>query len=84
VDFVVCTLAGKGEKKKTHTHRAGFDMSDRDLLEKPPEVQLLKNFSTFYGTPKVNYRAHKSPPLVPYPKPYQSQSYPVYLRSILM
>jgi hypothetical protein len=30
-----------------------------DLLQKPPIVQLLKNF------PKVHYRVHKSPSLVP-------------------
>jgi hypothetical protein len=28
-------------------------------------VQPLKNFLAFYGTPKVQYRVHKSPPLLP-------------------
>jgi hypothetical protein len=35
------------------------------LLEKPPVVQLLKNFSIFYGTRGLNYRVHMSPSLVP-------------------
>jgi hypothetical protein len=35
------------------------------LLEKPPVMQLLKNFPTFYGSRKVHYRVHKSPLLVP-------------------
>jgi hypothetical protein len=35
------------------------------LLEKPPVAQLLKNFRTFYGTSKVHYCVHKSPPFIP-------------------
>jgi hypothetical protein len=33
------------------------------LLEKPPIVQLHRNFPAFYGTQR--FRVHKSPPLVP-------------------
>jgi hypothetical protein len=35
------------------------------MLEKLPVVQVLKNFAASYGPPKVLYRIHKSPPLVP-------------------
>jgi hypothetical protein len=35
------------------------------LLEEPLTVHLLKNFPAFYGTLKVQYRVHKSPPLIP-------------------
>jgi hypothetical protein len=43
-------------------------------------VQLLKNFPTFHGTPKVHYRLHKRL----YPEPDQSSSYhpPSYLSKI--
>jgi hypothetical protein len=34
------------------------------LLEKPPIVQLLKNFPAFYGTQRFIARVHKSSPLV--------------------
>jgi hypothetical protein len=35
------------------------------LLEKSPVAQLLKNFPNFLWNPKVHYRVHKGPPLVP-------------------
>jgi hypothetical protein len=53
------------------------------LLEKPPIVQLLKNLPTFYGTPKVHYRVHKSPPLVPILS-QSIPSHPTYVLVFLM
>jgi hypothetical protein len=38
-----------------------------DLLEKPPVAELCKNFQTFSGNPKPQYRVHKSPPRVRIP-----------------
>jgi hypothetical protein len=42
------------------------------LLEKPPIVQLLKNFQAFYGTRRFITMFTKAPPTGPYPQPHQS------------
>jgi hypothetical protein len=34
------------------------------LLQKPAALHIFENFTASYGTPKVNYRVHKSNPLV--------------------
>jgi hypothetical protein len=36
-----------------------------NFLVKPPVAQLLKNFPTFFRTPRVHYRIHKSLSLIP-------------------
>jgi hypothetical protein len=44
------------------------------LLEKPPIVQLLKNFPAFYGTRKF-ITVLQEPSIGPYPKPDQPNPY---------
>jgi hypothetical protein len=36
----------------------------RAPLQKTPNRRLLEDFEPFYGTPKIHYYVHKSPPLV--------------------
>jgi hypothetical protein len=56
----------------------------RVLLEKPPVAQLLKNFTTFYGT-RSSLPCSQEPSTGSYPEPDQSSPYhPILsLRSIL-
>jgi hypothetical protein len=46
----------------------------QDLLEKPPVVQLLKNFPAFFGNRRFITMFTK-PSTAPYPEPDQSSPY---------
>jgi hypothetical protein len=79
-----CWSRGGTKKNVVKTEQRGVSCS-WVLLEKPPFVQLLKNFQTFYATRRFIAVFTKSPPLVPMPKQinpfHTTQS---YKRSILI